>query len=125
MLQTTTDVVIHGALDGLAARHRAYVHNVANAETPGFKPSEVPFEAQLRRVRDEMARPQQAAGHAPQPDLTPVPDSQSEERSDGNAVPIDSQVMRLEENSLIYGALIQAAHSRGEILRSAITEGRK
>lgn len=45
IFQTPTDVVTRGALDGLAARHRAYVNNIANVDTPGFTPGDVPFEA--------------------------------------------------------------------------------
>ena len=125
MLQTTTDVVVKGALDGLAARQRAYVNNVANVDTPGFKPSDVPFEAQLRKVRDEMAGQPQDVEHAPSLDLSTVIDPQGANRADGNDVQIDTQVTRLEENSMTYEALAQAVHNRNNILLSAITEGRK
>jgi len=38
------------ALDGLAARHKVLSSNIANAETPGFKRSDVNFEDQLNKI---------------------------------------------------------------------------
>jgi flagellar basal-body rod protein FlgB len=125
MLSTTTDVVIGGALDGLALRHRAYVNNLANVETPGFQPSDVKFEEQLRSVRDRLDLHALDPDSPPALDLSTSKDAQQADRADGNGVQVDTQVMKLEENSLTYQALATAARSRGQILLSAITEGRK
>jgi flagellar basal-body rod protein FlgB len=125
MFSTPTDVVVRGALDGLAARHRVYANNLANVETPGFQPADVPFEAELRRVRDTLYR--NPAGE-PQPArarLTPVPTDQGAGRPDANGVQTDEQMIRLAENTLSYEALAQAARMRGELLRSVISEGRR
>ncbi len=122
MLSSKTDIVVHGALDGLAARHRAFVNNIANADTPGFHPEDVPFEEQLRRIRDA-ANPSQAASTTLS--LEPVADNQHVDRADGNGVQIDDQVVRLEENSLTYQALAQAARIREAMLLSAVSEGHK
>jgi flagellar basal-body rod protein FlgB len=125
LFETRTGTVIKGALDGLAARHRTLAHNLANVETPGFQPQDVPFEAELRRVRDELAahpdtRPSQRVN------LTGVerPDPATG-RADGNGVSIDGEVIRLAENTLSYESLAQAARLRGELLKSAISEGKK
>ena len=125
LFQTQTSVVVKGALDGLAARHRVFLHNIANVETPGFQPADVPFEAQLRKVRDELERDPARAGEVPQPALTAAPEYQNAYRVDGNGVQADHQMMRLTENTLTYEALVQAARMRGELLRTVITEGRK
>lgn len=121
---TATDAVTRGALDGLAARHRAYANNIANVDTPGFQPSDVPFEAQLRELRNEMElSPNMArrlAPVTPEPVITP----QGAERVDGNGVQIDTQVAAMADNTLTYEALAQAAKLRNDLLRSAITEGR-
>lgn len=121
---TTTDAVTRGALDGLAARHRVYANNIANVDTPGFQPSDVPFEAQLREVRDEMelspTLARRLAPSTPEPVITP----QGTDRPDGNGVQIDSQVAAMADNTLTYEALAQAAKLRNDLLRSAITEGR-
>jgi flagellar basal-body rod protein FlgB len=121
---TKTDVVISGALDGLAARHRAYANNIANIETPGFQPSEVPFETQLRRLRDEMDANPASSSQAHILALDPVQDNQQADRVDGNGVQADRQVTQLAESTLTYEALTQAARMRGALLRSVVTEGR-
>ena len=122
---TRTVVVVRGALDGLAARHRAYANNMANVETPGFQPSDVPFETELRAVRDEIAESPMRIQRVRTPDLTEMPDNQGAERLDGNGVQPDRQVVKLAENTLTYEALTQATKMRGELLRAVITEGRR
>jgi flagellar basal-body rod protein FlgB len=125
LFQTRTAVVVKGALDGLAARHRVFLHNIANVETPGFQPADVPFEAELRRVRDQLDHHPGAQGAVTRPRLTPVTQDQAASRVDGNGVQADYQMVRLAENTLSYEALTQAARLRGELLRSVITEGKR
>jgi flagellar basal-body rod protein FlgB len=125
LFQTRTDVVVIGALDGLAARHRAYANNIANLETPGFRPSDVPFEAQLRQIRDQMQEDPSMAGRADRLSLEPSADDQGANRVDGNGVQADQQITRLAESTLTYEALAQAARMRGDLLRSVVTEGRQ
>jgi flagellar basal-body rod protein FlgB len=122
---TRTDVVARAALDGLAARHRAFAENMANVETPGFQPTDVPFEAELKKLRDQLTEDPAAITQAPLPTLEQVSDDQGADRVDGNGVQPDRQVVRLAENTLTYEALAQAVRMRGELLRSVISEGRK
>jgi flagellar basal-body rod protein FlgB len=125
LFQTRTTVVVKGALDGLAARHRVFLHNIANVETPGFQPSDVPFEVELRKVRDDLAQHPSAQGDTPRPKMAAVLEDQDASRVDGNGVQADYQMVRLAENTLTYEALTQAARLRGELLRSVITEGKR
>jgi flagellar basal-body rod protein FlgB len=125
LFQVRTDVVVRGALDGLAARHRVYANNLANLETPGFQPGEVPFEAALRRVRDDLARDPTKAGRSGAPPLKVVAEDQNAHRADGNGVQADLQAIRLAENTLSYEALTQAARMRGALLRDVVSDGRR
>ena len=125
MFQGKTETLVRGALDGLAARHKAFVQNVANAETPGYRPGDVQFEDQLRRIADSMDGRFSFGPEGKELDLSETPDNQSSDRPDDNGVQIDTQIIRLEENSMIYEAMAQAAAARSEMLRSAINEGRK
>ncbi|WP_309694486.1 hypothetical protein [Armatimonas sp.] len=124
MFETRTDIVIRGALNGMATRHRAFTDAVANAETPGFVPKTVEFEEQLRTVRDAMLADPLNASAASQPPLplTLKESAQTEGRADGNKLSIDQQVVEMEINKLSYQALTQAARMRDEILHSVITE---
>lgn len=123
MFETRTDLVVRGGLNGLAARHRVFVNNVANAETPGFKPSDVSFQDQLRQVRDRLLENPLADATSAEADAQEiVPSAQTSDRGDENGVSIDKQVMLLEENRLTYEALAMATKLRGDILKSAILE---
>lgn len=122
-MQSVTDVVVSDALDGMAARHRAYVNNLANMETPGFEPSDVPFETQLRKVRDEMVQHGGDTSRAEPLTLTPVQSAPPTDPAGAPADTVDQQVMKMEENTLAYAALTQAEHSRISILHSVISEG--
>src|SRR5712691_4394286 len=104
LFMTRTDAVVAGGLDGLAARHRAYANNIANLETPGFLPSEVPFEAQLRQIRDKLEEDPSQVGRATTLSVEPVIDDQGADRIDGNGVQADQQVVRLAESTLSYEA---------------------
>lgn len=123
MLGTRTDIVVGKALDGMATRHRVYVNNIANVETPQFTPSDVPFEAELRRLRDSMAF-DSLADTTEAKEFVPseLKQGQMVGRKDENGVAIDDQVVRLEENQLSYEALLQAARLRHDIMHSSITE---
>lgn len=124
LLETRTDLVVRGGLDGLAARHRAYADNIANIETPGYQPRDVPFEAQLRRLRDQMRENPSTVAHTASVPVDPVPIDQGANRVDGNGVQADLQVTQLAESTLTYEALAQAERMREAIRRNAITEGK-
>jgi flagellar basal-body rod protein FlgB len=120
-----TGEVAGKALDGLAARQRAISNNIANVETPGYQPSDVAFEAELRAARDRAkAEPVSWNGDLP---LSLSAETQASEslRSDGNGVNIDREVVKLSENALAYESLARAMRMRGELLRTAISEGKE
>lgn len=125
LFTSRTDVVVSGALDGLAARHKAYASNLANVDTPGFQPSEVPFEEHLREVRDRIAADPASAEQGTRLDLTPQPDPAADPRADGNGVNVDREVVRMADNALTYEAMVSAARMRHELLKSAISGGGK
>jgi flagellar basal-body rod protein FlgB len=120
-----TGEVAAKALDGLAARQRALSNNIANVETPGFQPGDVPFEAELRAARDRAKTdPVRWEGDLP---LSLSTETQASEslRADGNGVNIDREVVKLSENTLTYEGLTRAMRMRGELMRAAISEGKK
>lgn len=132
VFETRTGVVARGALDGLASRHRVFANNIANLETPGFQPGDVPFEAHLRKVRDDLLSQPNASSVPSIGSVAKtlarafevVPDDQASGREDLNGVQADRQMIRLEENTLTYEALAQATRMRAGLMRNVLTEGR-
>lgn len=123
-LTDNTTAALGKALDGQALRQRVVAHNLANVDTPGFRPSRVSFEDQLRHALAATAdghpaasavidalRPQAAA--APGPAL----------RRDGNAVDLECELVELAESTTSYHALIRLLSRKLQMLKAVATEG--
>jgi flagellar basal-body rod protein FlgB len=124
------------ALNGLAQRQRAVANNIANADTPGFKASEVRFEdrlaAALQRRTGGLPLQRTADGHLPAAPERVADVRPAEEivhsltyRNDGNNVDVDSEMSKLAETQLRFAAAAQAMNGRLSVLRTIITEGRR
>ncbi|MDB5412875.1 MAG: flagellar biosynthesis protein FlgB [Rubritepida sp.] len=86
-------------LGWLDSRQRVLARNVANADTPGFRPSDaVPFQEVLHRSRPTAAMVTTDARHiTPAGDMTlAVQDRRVTERTrNGNAVSLDDEAIRI------------------------------
>jgi flagellar basal-body rod protein FlgB len=117
-----------------AARHEVLSANIANADTPGYRPKDLDFNAVMKSAVEAsanggaqdgnlMARASadiESAIYEPE-----YPNSrQGEDRLDGNAVSLDSQMALLTENSLGYEASLTFLQRALAGLRFAIREGR-
>lgn len=108
----TTTVAVEHAIRGLAARADVRAHNVANANTPGFRAQEVDFESALRAaVRAGRAdrAPAPAVGIAPN-----TPDAY------GNTVDLESDLIGMMRDNLLRGAMVNAHNFKTSVLRTAI-----
>lgn len=100
-------------------RYQVIANNIANADTPGFKRSNVTFEAQLKRAleyeNDNTLQPVITnEKHIPfripinWKDVTPktVLDYASYMRNDGNNVDIDRETSELSKTTMVYSAIL-------------------
>ena len=136
-----TTYMMRAALDGLAMRQQVTSHNIANAETPGFKASRVSFEDQLQRVLGpggrldgrpaglQLVRTQPThftaegqMGETLAPRVERI--SNTVGRNDQNNVDIDQQMVILADTAIHYQALTRLLAKRFAMLRAAVTEGR-
>ncbi len=137
MIQSA-DGMIATALNALSLRQRLIANNIANIDTPGFKASDVDFEAQLRsaiRTRLDQGgsgltrtRPRHLdvnGGVGASLDPRVVADNGGSMRVDRNNVDIDQQMIKLSESAITYSALAQLAASRYSLLESIVTDGRR
>jgi flagellar basal-body rod protein FlgB len=115
-----TQIALERALQGSSLRQRVLSNNLANANTPGFKRSDVDF-------HESLARELQAGGSArdalERVSFAPVTDSSSSMRADGNNVDVDEEMAMLQENSLDYQSLVTIARARIMMLKTAIGSG--
>jgi len=122
---------------GLSAawtRNAVIRNNIANVETPDFKASDVEFESLMARSIQEAGGFVAARTHpghrefgsASPPPVQPVIVAREgmAMRYDGNNVDIESENVKLAQNSLYYNTLVEKMNSELRRLRAAISEGR-
>jgi len=98
----------------LDSRQRLLSQNVANADTPGYRPSDaVPFREVLARSRPAAGMATTDARHlTPQRPVVGVQERRTAERTpNGNAVSLDEQAIRIAETDQAH-ALAMGLHRK-------------
>ena len=108
----TTQLGLERAITGAEMRQSVLAANVANANTPGYKPKDVDFHSALKAAFAGGSDPE----HAP---ITET-ESSTQMRADGSGIDIDVESSKLAANGLEYQALVQAAKGRIQIIESAM-----
>ncbi len=109
-----TQLALERAISGAALRQEVLANNLANAETPGFRRSDVDFQSALSaamRTGDPEAI--ESTTFTTQTDPTVM-------RADGNGVDIDVEAATMAKNGLTYEALVSIAQARVHIIQAAI-----
>lgn len=115
LLFDETSGLLSRMIRAASLRHQVLSRNIANIDTPGYRPMEVSFSEELR-LASEAGEPQSAGVMA-----TVVSDpTAGAGRYDGNAVDLDRQMAKMAENALWHNTLIQVLNSRMNLLRTAI-----
>jgi flagellar basal-body rod protein FlgB len=102
-------------LDATAARQTVLANNVANANTPGFTRSDVPFREALAKAIG--ARDPNAVARV-RPEVRP--DRPAPPRPDGNNVSLQKELGMMAQNRLLYDISTLALSSKYARLRAAI-----
>jgi flagellar basal-body rod protein FlgB len=103
------------ALDGLTLRYQATAQNIANANSPGYRPVRVRFEDSLRSAA---AHGLQAIAHVkPEVELAPAPRIASEMR-------MDLEIANASQTAMRYGALITLLGREMALARTVVSGGR-
>ncbi len=102
---------LKAAMDASMLRQEIHAHNIANAETPGYKRRYVEFESILQKVMDEkrikleITNPRHMRGFSlPVKPIVRI-DYSTSYRNDGNNVDIDREVVEMVENGMRYQTL--------------------
>jgi flagellar basal-body rod protein FlgB len=119
--EKTIDIA-HRAMDASLVRRDVIANNIANAQVPDFKRSEVNFESSLKRALDSETRkpvleltltdPRHISNWRVEDYRNVKPrrvlDYVSESKNNGNNVDAEEEVMRALENQMLYTMLAQA-----------------
>lgn len=114
-MDALTSVVLAKALDGLTARAEATAANIANANSPGYRPMRVDFEEALRSAAGRSAAA--VAGVRPTTSWGVTPAFGTEAR-------LDLELATASETSLRFAALIDVLGREMGLMRAAIAGGR-
>jgi flagellar basal-body rod protein FlgB len=110
----TTQLGLERAISGAAQRQTALASNIANANTPNYKPRDVDFHSALQAALAS-GKPETVANagfaETTQTDVM---------RPDGSGVDVDVESAKMAQNGLEYQALIQVARGRIDIIESAM-----
>ncbi|WP_457745906.1 flagellar basal body rod protein FlgB [Sulfurimonas sp.] len=134
-----THALIADALDYRAARQDMIASNIANADTPYYKPRDIHFQEALIAKRNALYSDNDAQLELAQTDpkhLTPKSASSATKatlyfrdghmaRNDGNSVDIDVETTEMSKNSIMFNALIMANKKDGAIFKSVIDASAK
>ena len=119
------------ALDLRYQRQQLLASNIANADTPNYKPMDLNFEGALKSVERAEAGAMgldrtdgthlqgTADSSAPQADIVTRPDVQN--TLDGNGVDLDREVARFAENKAHYEVAVESTRRRFAILNYVIS----
>ena len=106
-----TQTALDKALTGAQMRQGVLANNVANANTPGFLPSDVDFHSVIANAMSEGSVDN--ASFTPEQSGGPI-------TADGNGVDMDVQMANLSENALDYEALTAVSRARLNMLSTVI-----
>jgi len=127
------------ALDYRAMRQDMISSNIANADTPNYKPRDISFENALRAKRAEIFHDDSKTLKMAQTNekhLAPKAESSSVKadvyfrdghmaRNDGNSVDIDVETTEMSKNSVMFNALVMAKKKDSMIFKSVIEASQK
>jgi flagellar basal-body rod protein FlgB len=124
--------ILEIALDLRAKRHQQIATNIANLDTPGYKPQPLAFEEQLKRIPELL---ETNSLSVTQERHFPINGSNISYTNAGMAsaspgigysdtVSLEEEMTKMAENNLMYNGLAQILRGAFDKLRFVIREGR-
>lgn len=113
-METSVSSIISKVLDGLSLRAQATAQNVANANSPNYRPVRVSFEEELKAA----ASSSDAAVRSVTPKL-----HQAEAAKGSAGQRVDLELATASETALRYGALIDVLNRDLQLQRTLIRGG--
>ncbi len=131
--------LMNAALDYRSKRQDMISSNIANVDTPFYKPRDIHFESMLAQKRQEIFAENSAQLKMAQTDeshMAPVSETSSSNpviffrdghaaRNDGNSVDLDIETTEMSKNAIMFNALLAAKKKGGMIYKSVIEASAK
>ena len=126
--------MVEKSLSLRSRRHEMIVYNIANADTPDYKAFDMVIDQELQKsspgsghLRLATTNRQHLGRTGRGSDQVTIHRKESNElslRGDGNTVDIDTEMVNLSENNLLYRASAQIVNKMFGALRTAISSGK-
>jgi flagellar basal-body rod protein FlgB len=110
-----TDLVLQRGLQGAGQRQQVLANNLANANTAGFKRSDVDFQSSLAAALG--AGSESGVANASFQTQT---DTSSSMQADGNNVDVDQEMANMTQNSTEYEAMLAVVHARMQNIKTVL-----
>ena len=134
-----THGLIKDALDYRAMRQDMISSNIANADTPFYRPRDVRFEEALAHKKADILKDDSNTLALAQTNGSHIPLSNERSsykattffrdghmaRNDGNSVDIDVETTEMSKNSIMFNALVAANKKESQIFKSVIEASQK
>lgn len=114
-MDPSTTIVALKALDGLAERSVVTAQNIANANTPDYRPLRTTFEAALKQAAVQ--------GDSAVSELAPVTQSSEPDGADAQ-LRVDLELATASSTALRYSALVEMLARQGQIESAILSGGR-
>ena len=111
------DPLLVRLLGATSKRAEVIAYNLANANTPGFTPERVEFEA---RLREALERGDSLDAIEPERVL----DTSGAASPDGNSVSLEDEIGAMLENRIRYETYASILEAQFEQIRTSVQEGR-
>jgi len=115
-------------MDYRQLRQDILTSNLANVDTPGYRPVDLDFSEQLKAIlqSDDEKMTATAAGHAVGGETAEYGDpiiiaQKTEDGLDSNGVDLDQQMMELTDNSLRYRSSVKIISKKMALMRYVIS----
>ena len=133
-LMDKTGKLLAHALDYRAKRHGVIAGNLANIDTPGYRPKDIEFDDALREALNEPAIKLKITqpGHIPASSAVnlvgrgefPLREIARGVQSDSQ-VDLDKEMTKMAKNNLLYEATVRMLSKKFDELKAVIEEGRR
>lgn len=124
-IESVTVNLVKLALDAANMRHQAIANNIANANSSGYTPLTVNFDAQLENLRTSLQSQHRIDPESLQ-GIKPFVEEEQSLIGDSTAkVMLDMEVAKLSQNVVHYQALLRGLSKSMSIVSVAINEGKR
>lgn len=129
-LMDKTSKVLSRALDFRSAKQQVISGNLANVDTPGYKPKELRFEQELQRATEKNSHDLTTTDPA---HLSNSSDLMDKDFSIGTLVSegetaqlnLDTEMAKMAQNNLLYEASVRLLSKKLQLLKTAIEGSRR